>query len=1169
MNSPQALSFLTRPSLLATFLAISVTAIRVSAAPYASGLTNNAGTVSFVLNEAADSVQVISNGGATTNTLGALPAGTITTNLAISGVFTVVVAKANGSGYIFGETNIINSDTNPLLRFPNGRGVTVSTDPKSGFFGRVFVANSTPASSTGIVRAVGRGIYALKADLSDALGFGNTAQTGGIAFSPTSASSPGRLSIGQDNRLYVADLSDDVGGLYSMDGDLTGGLTVLTNPGGPFPVGTTRNHGSVQGAAVIGYASNSTLTAFWVDQDLQTNKTSTSATELNSLWRLDIGSTLPATNDPVKIRTPQINFTSQTMDTTRGPDGKLYMTQYRSAGNESILWIFAPDGTFLTNSLLLTRAFTGNSASPDLLAAGQCVDVSPLGDYLAMVKDSSLTLIVPLTNGIPDLNKLQTVDTRGGNANSAAGDVAFDAAGNLYVLSANQTLRVFPPGGTTTATTTSDGTFSVTNIIPNTTVSVTATTPLAAETTPQGNQNGVFTVTRTGDNSLALPVKYTFSGTAVNGTDYVLITNTVVIGAGQNSATVTVIPIDDSVAQPIRTVILTLAPFANYQRQAPLSATVTIVDNDTPALSVTAVDALTYERVTRDVLQYRFTRIGLTNNAVTFNLAFSGTAVNGVDYGITNGLTAVPTTFTIPAGAITADLPISPINDNLVEGSETVIVTVAPPGTGYTVGTPAAATGTIIDDDLPTETVLFSDNFDTDTSANWTMKYGANFGGQDAFFAFNFDYYNNSIDPFFPDLIPPSPRTADAAVTRGLKMSVNKDFDGNVLDAAAGINFYPKNQSFSNNFILRFSLFMDVGGGSTTEHAVFGINHSGNFTNRFSVSTDTNGTTKGGDGIWFSINNDNGTAANTFSAWYTPNQANPPVQITNRTALGTLFPNPPYDVAAGLPGILAAGEATNFTWVDVEVSQLGRVITLKLNNTVIFTFNNPSIYTNGNIMLGYADAFNSTGDPLRTFVVYDDVRVIATLPTVNVISNSFGAEPGTGVTNGSFTVFRNGGTNTALTVNYAITGSAINGTDYQTLPTSVVIPIGAYSTTITYVPLSDNLVETNETVILTLTANANYDITGANPLAATNIIRDTLPVMPTINTFALTSTNTTFALTGGISDRTNQFVLESSSVVTGLWAADLNAIVQFQSNGSFTIISTNLTTSNRFYRIKR
>src|ERR1043165_947462 len=80
-------------------LALGVRDVRANS--YASSLTNNAGTVSFRLNDSADSVKVIGNNGALTVDLGALPSGLTVTNLAsqglTAGTFKVVVAK-NGDG---------------------------------------------------------------------------------------------------------------------------------------------------------------------------------------------------------------------------------------------------------------------------------------------------------------------------------------------------------------------------------------------------------------------------------------------------------------------------------------------------------------------------------------------------------------------------------------------------------------------------------------------------------------------------------------------------------------------------------------------------------------------------------------------------------------------------------------------------------------------------------------------------------------------------------------------------------------------------------------------------------------------------------------------------------------------------------------------------------------
>jgi secreted trypsin-like serine protease len=69
---------------------------------------------------------------------------------------------------------------------------------------------------------------------------------------------------------------------------------------------------------------------------------------------------------------------------------------------------------------------------------------------------------------------------------------------------------------------------------------------------------------------------------------------------------------------------------------------------------------------------------------------------------------------------------------------------------------------------------------------------------------------------------------------------------------------------------------------------------------------------------------------------------------------------------------------------------------------------------------------------------------------------------------GTYVVSRTGATTNAMTVNFVISGSATNGSDYRSIPTSVTIPAGAASTSITLSPTDDALVEVSETAILTL-----------------------------------------------------------------------------------------------------
>jgi subtilase family serine protease len=63
---------------------------------------------------------------------------------------------------------------------------------------------------------------------------------------------------------------------------------------------------------------------------------------------------------------------------------------------------------------------------------------------------------------------------------------------------------------------------------------------------------------------------------------------------------------------------------------------------------------------------------------------------------------AVGTEVTIPAGAASVDITVTPINDTLIEVDETVVVTLIS-GPGYAIGTPSSASVTIVSDDVTSD----------------------------------------------------------------------------------------------------------------------------------------------------------------------------------------------------------------------------------------------------------------------------------------------------------------------------------------------------------------------------------------------------------------------------------------------------------------------------------
>ncbi len=110
-----------------------------------------------------------------------------------------------------------------------------------------------------------------------------------------------------------------------------------------------------------------------------------------------------------------------------------------------------------------------------------------------------------------------------------------------------------------------------------------------------------------------------------------------------------------------------------------------------------------------------------------------------------------------------------------------------------------------------------------------------------------------------------------------------------------------------------------------------------------------------------------------------------------------------------------------------------------------------------------------------------------TLPTVTVAATDPAASE-TGPDTGTFTVTRTGSTAASLAVTVAISGSAANGADYNTLGTSMTIPAGNASATVTVTPVDDATVEPVETVTLALSPSASYTV--GSPGGATVTIAD-------------------------------------------------------------------------------
>ena len=109
----------------------------------------------------------------------------------------------------------------------------------------------------------------------------------------------------------------------------------------------------------------------------------------------------------------------------------------------------------------------------------------------------------------------------------------------------------------------------------------------------------------------------------------------------------------------------------------------------------------------------------------------------------------------------------------------------------------------------------------------------------------------------------------------------------------------------------------------------------------------------------------------------------------------------------------------------------------------------------------------------------------ATLPTVTVTAPDPSASEVPATDTGKFRLARTGPTASALTVFYTITGTAGNGTDYRRLAGRANIAAGRPNVVVALRPIDDAIVESDETAILTLSANANYTVGSPNSATVT------------------------------------------------------------------------------------
>lgn len=656
----------------------------VRAHPYASGVTNDNGTIRFVMNEGGASVNVKFEDDSILP-MGVLPKGATNFSLGSHTSYQIICNKV-GNGTPF----LISSDTFSNSIWANPRGITVNQNPKSHLFGRIYAGSgSTGGFGYGNPGFKPQGLYAFNADQSEISGWtqGTGTNAAGAAAFPVANEGPWRMRVAPDDTVLVTDWSIAGAAIYQFQPDLTSSNLVLGGIGRTAGLALQTHGDGIGTPLMLGSLAEGNLVLWIADERLPVPGSSTVGPntvpgDYNCVYRFDIGSgPLPWNNPPNYAYTVGLSgIQGLRPEIEIGKDGKIIAAFGRANLSNPNIQVLDPTGSTLLytsgyvppfNGTVPADAWNGINGSGAQVGSYGGVRVSPDGRYLVSFDLNSGLTLASLTNGVPDNSSIFRIPNTPYTANSRGLD--WDAALNLYTVSSGQLLmRIYSLGLTSTCITSNDwtgtnGSFQI--ILPDTEASIAATQPLASQNyvnnSPPGTPiPGVFTISLN-KSTLTEPVTVSFTraGTAALGTNYqfnlgtdangvIIYSNAVTFPAGTwphggNWRTeLFVTPTATPVSTNTLTAIVTLAGGSNYLAGAPSTATVAIQNTGPQLLLLTAAPSGTtmYRGITNDYARFIITRLGDTNGpgnsqfSVTplsytvTNVSYFGTAVYPTDY---------------------------------------------------------------------------------------------------------------------------------------------------------------------------------------------------------------------------------------------------------------------------------------------------------------------------------------------------------------------------------------------------------------------------------------------------------------------------------------------------------------------------------------------------------
>jgi Calx-beta domain/Domain of unknown function (DUF4114) len=465
--------------------------------------------------------------------------------------------------------------------------------------------------------------------------------------------------------------------------------------------------------------------------------------------------------------------------------------------------------------------------------------------------------------------------------------------------------------------------------------------------------------------------------------------------------------------------------------------------NVTPIISVAVSDPAAAETKTGEATnpgQFTLTRTGATTADLLVNYTLAGTATNGTDYQNIAG------TATFKAGSNTTTIDINPTDDVVYEDNETVILTLTDGGTNYILDPIKTGTVTIADND-PKPTISIANISQAEGNSDPT-----NYG-------FNLALSNPSTET-----VTVKYATADDTATAGSDYTAT----------TGTVTFNPGETAKTVNVVATGDTVVE------TDEA-FKLNLS-DVVNATITTTSIAGTILNDDVVIppveppvvilpveppvicisdaypkFGKEGDPDAAHREFDIFLS-HASTETITVEYATVDGTAIGDEDFEPIAPTTLTFAPGETCKTISVailDDNVHEYKENFIVELSNA-----------THATIELGYHFGMAK--------IIDDDLPGISIDCPDDAAYETSSDKPNSG----KFSFKRTGSTTDALEVNYTISGSAINGTDYTTVDDTITFAPGSDTSTIEIKPIDDLLPESAETVTFKLSDSDKYTIVG-------------------------------------------------------------------------------------------